>query len=63
MKARIIGAIAFGTIGLLLGSGTGIVGGVFGAVAGLFVFGGIGVVYGCSAGPDIQKFISKFISR
>lgn len=63
MKARIIGLIAFGMLGLLLGSGTGIVGGVFGAVAGLFVFGAIGAVYGWSAGPDIAKFIVQFLRR
>lgn len=63
MKTRMIGLVAFGMLGLLLGSGTGIVGGVFGAVAGLFVFGAIGAVYGWSAGPDIAKFIANFLKR
>jgi len=61
MKARIIGLIFFGIVGLLIGSGTGIVGGVFGAVAGLFIFGVIGAIYGWSAGPDIVKFITKIL--
>lgn len=63
IKVRIIGLVAFGMLGLLLGSGTEIVGGVFGAVAGLFVFSVIGAIYGWSAGPDIAKFIAKFLKR
>lgn len=64
MQERIIGAVVFGLLGFfLLGAGTGIVGGPFGAVAGASVFGTIGMIYGWSAGPDLAAFIRKRRSR
>lgn len=54
-----IGALIFSILGLLAGSGTGIVGGVFGAIAGVGVFAVIGAIYGWSTGPDIAALISR----
>ncbi|MCF1485644.1 hypothetical protein FS800_26520 [Agrobacterium vitis] len=59
LKFRFFGAIGFGLLGLIVGSGTGIVGGFFSAVAGVGVFTTIGIVYGLSAGPDIQILLIK----
>lgn len=59
MNARILGAVVGGVIGFLVGSGTGIVGGPFVAVAGVSVFCAIGVFWGLSAGPDFAKLLKK----
>ena len=55
MKARLVGLILFAFIGFLLGAGTGIVGGVFVGVPGVFVFTTFGAIYGWSGGPDIAR--------
>lgn len=59
MKNRMIGSVIFGMLGLIAGAGTGIVGGVFGAIAGVGLFTVIGAIYGWSAGPDIASLISR----
>ena len=51
--ARIVGSVVGAVVGALVGTGTGIVGGPFGAMAGLAVFTIGGAIYGWSAGPDI----------
>lgn len=60
MKARIVGLIVFGLVGFLLGAGTGIVGGVFVGVPGVFVFTILGAIYGLSGGPDIARCLRRF---
>lgn len=60
MNARVIGAVCFGALGFFAGAGTGIVGGLFGAVAGVSVFTTIGVLYGISAGPDIASAAARW---
>lgn len=62
-KARIIGTVAGGIVGAILGTGTGIVGGAFGAVAGFAVFTTIGVVWGFSAGPDLARALARWRSK
>ena len=62
MNARMLGMLGGGLLGLAFGSGTGIVG-LFGGVAGVFVFTPIGAIWGFSAGPDIARFISNWLSR
>lgn len=63
MKTRLMGVVVGGAIGFLIGTGTGIVGGPFGAVAGLFVFTLIGVGWGFSAAADIARVIARLRSR
>jgi uncharacterized protein YcfJ len=55
MKARVAGVLAGGSAGAMIGAGTGIVGGPFGAVAGMTVFAIGGAVWGFSAGPDAER--------
>lgn len=59
MKARFIGLAGFGFLGFLLGTGTGIVGGVFVGVPGVLVFTTLGVIYGWSGGADIARAFSR----
>lgn len=54
-----IGALGFGLLGFVAGAGTGIVGGIFGAIAGVSLFTVIGIIYGWSAGPDIVALINR----
>ena len=63
MRFRILGVIAGGVLGAIVGTGTGIVGGPFGAVAGFSVFTIIGVLWGLSAGPDLARQIERWKSR
>lgn len=60
MKSRVLGSLAGAAIGFMIGSGTGIVGGVFGAKAGVLIFTAIGAVWGWSAGPDLVKLIQRW---
>ncbi len=60
MRARVLGAAAGGVLGAIVGTGTGIVGGPFGAVAGFSVFTVIGALWGLSAGPDIANQLSRW---
>lgn len=60
MKNRVSGSLVGGAIGFFLGAGTGIVGGVFGAVAGVFVFTIIGAAWGWSAGPDLMQAVQRW---
>ena len=46
MKSRVLGSLFLGTIGFFAGTGTGIVGGVFGATAGVLIFTAIGRALG-----------------
>ena len=57
MLTRLIGAAFFGTIGFIVGAGSGIVGGLIGATAGAGIFTTIGVFYGFSAGPDAVRIV------
>ena len=63
MKERLIGGAIFAFVGFLVGSGTGIVGGPFGAIAGVFVFTIIGAAWGWSAGPDIVRLVLRWTKR
>ena len=63
MKARILGSLGGMILGALLGSGTGIVGGVFVAVAGASVFMLIGAAWGLSAGPDVARILGRWSSK
>ena len=47
-------------IGFFVGAGTGIVGGAFGAIAGVLVFTTIGVLWGWSAGPDLVQTVKRW---
>ncbi|NQY82788.1 MAG: hypothetical protein HRT36_07255 [Alphaproteobacteria bacterium] len=64
MTFRLIGAVVFGFIGWLLGTGTVIAGSVFGAVdsaisgAGVFIV--LGLLLGLFAGPDIKYLYNQF---
>jgi len=58
-RDRILGVLVCGPIGFFVGVGTGIVGGPFGAVAGVGIFTTIGVAYGWSAGPDVAGLIKR----
>lgn len=60
MKFRIAGVLAGGSAGAMIGAGTGIVGGPFGAVAGMTVFAVGGALWGFSAGPDAERQISRW---
>ncbi len=60
MKSRVSGSLIGGTIGFFAGAGTGIVGGVFGAIAGVFIFTAIGVAWGWSAGPDVVHTLQRW---
>lgn len=63
MKARIVG-VAIGVVaGAIIGGGTGIVGGPFGAVAGASVFMIGGGIWGFSAGPDVARQVEKWRSK
>ncbi len=61
-KSRAIGGITGGILGFLIGSGTGIVGGPFVAVAGVSVFTVIGIGWGLSAGPDVADKLKAWRS-
>ena len=61
-RSRLIGALVFGLIGFLSGAGTGIVGGIFGAIAGAGLFTTIGIVYGWSAGPDVASLFYRLLN-
>lgn len=63
MKTRILSSLFGAFLGFLVGGGTGIVGGVFGAVAGVMVFMTIGAAWGWSAGPDLMRAIDRWRSR
>lgn len=60
MKWRIAGTVGGGLLGLILGDGTGIVGGVFGGIAGASVFMFIGAIWGFSAGPDLARQVDRW---
>ena len=60
MKSRVMGSLVGGTIGFFAGAGTGIVGGVFGAIAGVLVFTTIGIGWGWSAGPDLVHTFKRW---
>jgi uncharacterized protein YcfJ len=60
MKARVLGSIVGAAIGFIVGGGTGIVGGIFGARAGVLVFTIIGAFWGWSAGPDLAQTIKRW---
>lgn len=62
-RSRIIGATLGGTIGFLVGSGTGIVGGPFVAMAGVVVFTAIGIGWGLSAGPDLVDRVREWRTK
>ena len=53
----------FGLLGFFGGAGTGIVGGIFGAIAGVSLFTVIGAIYGWSAGPDIAALFGRIRRR
>ena len=63
IKQRVIGALVFGLLGFFGGAGTGIVGGIFGAIAGVSLFTVIGAIYGWSAGPDIAALFGRIRRR
>lgn len=63
MKTRLIGTAFGGVVGFLVGAGTGIVGGPFGAVAGVTVFTVGGAIWGFSAGPDLVRAINRWRSK
>ena len=58
-----IGALVFSLLGFFAGAGTGIVGGIFGAIAGVSLFTIIGAIYGWSAGPDIAALFGRIRRR
>ena len=60
MTFRLIGAVVFGVIGWLLGTGTEIVGGIFGAISGVGVFIVLGLLLGLLVGPDLKYLYSQF---
>ena len=60
MKFRLIGAVVFGVVGLLLGTGTEITGGIFGAISGVGGFIVLGLLLGLLAGPDLKYLYSQF---
>ena len=55
MAVRVIFTTVFGLVGLVVGTGTGIVGGLFGAIAGKWLFIAIGSMFGLFAGPDLSR--------
>ena len=59
MKYRAAGAAIGGFVGFLIGTGTGIVGGPFGATAGVTIFSLVGVGWGISAGPDVAALLRR----
>lgn len=63
MTARAIGTICGAALGFLIGAGTGIVGGPFGAMAGVLVFTTGGAIWGFSAGPDLALQINRWRSK
>ncbi len=63
MKIRLLGTMIGATIGALIGAGTGIVGGPFGAVAGMSVFMIGGAIWGFSAGPDLTNQLRRWRDR
>lgn len=63
MKTRILGSLIGAFTGFLIGGGTGIVGGVFGAIAGVLVFTTIGAAWGWSAGPDVARTVQRWRSK
>jgi len=60
MKIRVLGSVVGGTLGFFVSAGTGIVGGIFGAIAGVLVFTGIGAAWGWSAGPDLVQAVQRW---
>lgn len=60
---RIVGVVAGATAGATIGTGTGIVGGPFGAVAGFSVFTIGGAIWGFSAGPDAAQKIADWRNK
>jgi uncharacterized protein YcfJ len=60
VKSRIMGSLAGAFLGSMVGGGTGIVGGFFGAVAGVLVFTAIGAAWGWSAGPDLARLVQRW---
>ena len=60
MTFRLIGVVVFGVIGWLLGTGTEIVGGVFGTISGVGVFIVLGLLLGFLVGPDLKYLYSQF---
>lgn len=63
MKTRVLGSLVGGAIGFIVGAGTGIVGGIFGAIAVVLFFTVIGVAWGWSAGPDLAQAIQRLRRR
>ncbi len=63
MRARIAGVMVGVILGALIGGGTGIVGGPFGAVAGASIFMIGGGIWGFSAGPDLARQLQKWRSK
>jgi hypothetical protein len=60
MNNKIIGLMGGALLGLFLGSGTGIVGGFFGAVAGASVFMILFAGLGYYAYPDVMEKIGRW---
>lgn len=60
MKSRVFGSLIGGATGFFAGAGTGIVGGAFGAMAGVLVFTAIGAAWGWSAGPDLVNTVQRW---
>ncbi|NQY82350.1 MAG: hypothetical protein HRT36_04865 [Alphaproteobacteria bacterium] len=58
MKFRLIGAVVFGVVGWLLG--TGITGGIFDTISGVGVLIVLGFLLGLSAGPDLKYLYNQF---
>lgn len=59
LRRRLVGSTTLGALGFRLGDGTGIVGGPFGAVAGVGIFATIGACHGWSAGPDAVRLAER----
>ena len=62
MKIRLVGIIIGALVGILLGSGTGIVGS-FGGVAGVYIFAALGAVIGFFASTDIWGLFRKLFRK
>jgi|GEM_PF-5899414 uncharacterized protein YcfJ len=58
MRTRLACAAFLGVIGVIIGSSIGL-SGSFGGVNGWKVFGGIGVVLGLFAGPDVSRALDR----
>lgn len=55
MKTRLLGLVIGALIGAFSGTGTGVVIGGGGGMAGVWVFGILGAVVGVFAAPDVEK--------